>query len=155
MPILDQITAVAAFGGLLLGLLAAWRAFLDDRVRLRVTARLKKVDNSWLVDGGVDEVEFVKGFSSFGEEFVAISVTNMSKFPVALESVDLVLKDGGERGLLGVVGAIGPRRRKGLSYPLLEQYRPDQLGNVAPENVSSCRVRTECGLEIVKAVGGR
>ena len=155
MPILDQVTAVAAFGGLLLGLLAAWRTFLDDRVRLRVTAHLKKVDNSWLVDGGVDEVEFVKDFSSFGEEFVAIGVTNMSKFPVALASVDLVLKDGGERGLPGVVGAIGPRRRKALSYPLLEKNRFDELGNVASENVLSCRVRTECGVEKVQAVIGR
>ena len=117
--------------------------------------RLKKVDNSWLTDGGVDEVEFVKGFSSFGEEFVAINVTNMSKFPVALASVDLVLKDGGERGLPRVVGAIGPRRRKALSYPLLEKNRFDELGNVASENVLSCRTRTECGAEIVKAVRGR
>ena len=136
------------------GLWAAWRTFLDDRVRLRVTAYLKKVDNNWLVDGGIDEVEFVKDFSSFSEEFVAVSVTNMSKFPVALASVDLVLKDGGERGLPGVLGAIEPRRRKGLSYPLLEKNRSDQLGNVASENVLSCRVRTECGVEIVKAVRG-
>lgn len=154
MPVLDYVTAVAAFGGLLLGLWAAWRTFLDDRAKLRVTAYLKHVDNSWLVDGGVDEVEFVKDFSSFGDEFVAVSVTNMSKFPVALASVDLVLKDGGERGLPGVVGAIGPRRRKGLSYPLLEKHRTDQLGNVASENVLSCRVRTECGVEIVKPVRG-
>lgn len=142
MPVLDYVTAVAAFGGLLLGLWAAWRTLLDDRVRLRVTAYLKKVDNR-------------KGFSISGEEFVAVSVTNMSRFPIALASVDLVLKDGAERGLLGVVGAIGPRRRKGLSYPLLEKNRPDQLGDVASENVLSCRVRTECGLEIVKPVRGR
>lgn len=154
MPVLDYVTAVAAFGGLLLGLWAAWRTLLDDRVRLRVTASLKKVDNSWLVDGGIDEVEFVKDFSSFGEEFVAISVTNMSKFPVALASVDLVLKDGGERGLPGVVCAIEPRRRKGFRYPLLEKNRTDELGNVASENVLSCRVQTECGLEVVKPVRG-
>ena len=155
MPILDYVTAVAAFGGLLLGLGAAWQTFLDDRVKLRVTARLKKIDNRWLVDGGTDEVEFVKDFSSSSEEFVAVSVTNMSKFPVALASVDVVLKDGGERGLPGVFRAIDPRRRKGLSYPLLEKNRPDQLGNVASENVLSCRVRTECGVEIVKPVRGR
>lgn len=155
MPILDYVTAVAAFGGLLLGLWATWRTSLDDRVKLRVTARLKKVDNSWLVDGGVDEVEFVKDFSSSSEEFVAVSVTNLSKFPVALASVDLLLKDGDERGLPQVWGAIEPRRRKALSYALLEKNRPDQLGNVASENVLSCRVRTECGLEIVKPVRGR
>jgi hypothetical protein len=84
LPVLDYVTAVAAFGDLLLGLWAAWRTFLDDRVKLRVTACLKKVDNSWLVDGASDEVEFVKAFSSYGDEFVAVSVTNMSKFPVAL-----------------------------------------------------------------------
>ena len=140
MPILDYVTAVAAFGGLLLGLWAAWRTFLDDRVKLRVTTRLKKVDNSWVVDGEI-------------YEFVAVSVINMSKFPIALASVDLVLEEGAERALLGVFDAIEPRRRKALSYPLLEKNRPDQLGDVAAENVLSCRVRTECGLEIVKPVG--
>ena len=155
MPILDYLTAAAAFGGLLLASWAAWRTFLDDRVRLRVTARLKKVDNSWLVDGGIDEVEFVKDFSSSSEEFVAVSVTNMSKFPIALASIDLVLKDGAERGLLEVFGAIEPRRRRALSYALLEKNRPDQLGDVAAEDVLSCRVRTECGLEMVKPVRRR
>ena len=131
-----------------------WRTFLDDQVNLRVTAYLQKVDNSWLVDGGIDEVEFVKDFSSFGEEFVAISVTNMSKFPVAVASVDLFLKDGDERGIPQAFGAIEPRRRKEFSYPLLERNRPDDLGNVASENVLSCRVLTECGVEIVEPVRG-
>ena len=136
MSVLDYVTAVAAFGGLLLGFWAAWRTFLDDRVRLRVTACLKKFDNS----------------SSFNEGFVAISVTNMSKFPVALASADLVLRDGEERGLWQGRGAIEPRRRKEVSYRLLEKNRSDDLGNVAAENVLSCRVRTECSLEIVKRV---
>ncbi|MYK69032.1 MAG: hypothetical protein F4020_05645 [Gammaproteobacteria bacterium] len=139
MPILVYVTAVAAFGGLLLGLWAAWRTFLDDRVKLRVTTRVKKVDNSWVVDGEI-------------YEFVAVSVTNMSKFPIALASVDLVLEEGADRALSGVFDAIEPRRRKALSYPLLEKNRPDQMGDVASENVRSCRVRTECGLEIVKLV---
>lgn len=152
MPVLDYVTEAAAFGGLLLGFWAAWRTFLDDRVKLRVTACLEKVDNSWLVDGASDEVEFVRAFSRYGEEFVSISVTNMSKFPVALASVDLVLKDGEERGISQVFGAIEPRRRKELSYPLLEKNRADELGNVASENVLSCRVRTECGKEMVKPV---
>ena len=138
MPVLDYVTAVAAFGGLLLGLWAAWRTFLDDRVKLRVTARFTKVDN---VSGSSDE-------------FVAASVTNMSKFPVALASVELVLEDGDERAMLPWSGAIEPRRRKGFSYALLEKNRRDKLGNVASENVLSCRVRTECGLEIVKPVRG-
>ena len=112
MSVLDYVTAVAAFGGLLLGFWAAWRTLLDDRARLRVTACLKKFDNSWLVDGGIDEGGIVKDPSSFSEGFMAVSVTNMSKFPVALASVDLVLRDGEERGLLQVFGAIEPRRRK-------------------------------------------
>ena len=142
MPTRDYITAVAAFGGLLLGLWAAWRTCLDDRIKLRVTARLKRLANSWVVNGEI-------------YEFVAVSVTNMSKFPVALASVDLILEDGAERELPGVFGAIGPRRRKALSYPLLEKNRPDQWGNVASENVLSCRIRTECGMEMVKPVRGR
>ena len=155
MPVLDYVTPVAAVGGLLLGLWAGCRPFLDDRVRLQVTACLKKVDNSWLVNGGVDEVGFVKAFSSCGEEFVAVSVTNMSKFPVALASVDLVLKDGDERRIPQILGAIEPKRRQGFNYPLLEKNRLDELGNVASENVLSCRVRTECGKEILKPVRGR
>ena len=85
---------------------------------------------------------------------MSVSVTNMSKFPVALASVELVLKDGDERAMLQVFGAIEPRRRKELRYPLQEKNRTDELGNVASENVLSCRVRTECGLEIVKPVRG-
>lgn len=138
LTVLDHVTAVAAFGGLLLGLWAAWRTFLDDRVKLRVTARFTKVDN-------------VSGVS---DEFVAASVTNMSKFPVALASVELVLKDGDDRPMLPVFGAIEPRRRKEFSYALQEKNRPDKSGNVASENVLSCRVRTECGLEIVERVRG-
>ena len=142
MPTLDYITAVAAFGGLLLGLWAAWRTFLDDRIKLRVTARLKRLANRWVVDGEI-------------YEFVAVSVTNMSRFSVALASVDLILEDGAERELPGVFGAIDPRRRKALRYALLEKNRTDQLGDMASENVLSCRVRTECGRVIVKPVRGR
>jgi hypothetical protein len=63
-----------------------------------------------------------------------------------------LLKDGKERGISRVFGAIEPRRRKELSYPLLEKNRMDELGNVASENVLSCRVRTECGKGIVTPV---
>ena len=96
-----------------------------------------------------------KGFSFSGEEFVAVSITNMSKFPVALASVELVFKDGDKRRMTQVYGAIEPRRRKELRYPLLEKYRTDELGDAASENVLSCRVRTECGVKIVKPVRRR
>lgn len=146
MPVLlDYFTAVAAFGGLLLGLWAAWRTFLDDRVKLRVTACLKRFDNSRLVDGQIDEVGVTQDPSSFSEGFVAVSVTNMSKFPIALASVDLVLKDGEERGISPGFSAIEPRRRRELSYPLLEKNRPDDLGNVAPR---TCCL-AECGRSAV------
>ncbi len=140
LSVLDYVTEGAAFGGLVLGLLTAWRTFLDNRVRLRVTAYLKK------------EPGFAKGFTKYGEEFVVVGVTNMSKFPVALAAVALVLRDGEERWVSQGSGTIEPRRRKELIYPLLEKKRTDALGNVVPENVLSCRVRTECGLELVKPV---
>ena len=87
MPVLDYVTAVAAFGGLLLGLWAAWRTFLDDRAKLRVTAYLKHVDNSWLVDGGVDEVEFVKDFSSFGKLLTRVDATPLIRIRLSVSSM--------------------------------------------------------------------
>ena len=44
MDYLAYVTAVAAFGGLVLGVLNTWKAHIEDKVKLRVTASLAKTD---------------------------------------------------------------------------------------------------------------
>ena len=128
MDYLAYITAVAAFGGLVLGVFNTWKAHVEDKVKLRITACLRKRDD------GVDAVK--------------INITNLSKFPVAIPYVGAGRRGGTYRNLLrlGLDQTLDPRRNLAIVYPLRQNYDEEDL---SPEDVQSCIVRTECGLKCV------
>ncbi len=128
MDYLSNITAAAAFGGLLLGVFNTWRNLIEDRVKLRITARLDQRED--------------------GVDLVAVNIVNLSKFPLAISRADLALKDGSPRRTnrlgLGLGKSLGPRRNLSFRYPLQENHG---LEDLRPSDVESCVVCTECGIE--------
>ncbi len=127
MDYLSYTTAVAAFGGLVLGVFNAWRSLIEDKVKLRITALLDKRED--------------------GVDFVNINVTNMSKFPVAISFVGLSLKEGSYRMVGRAHGqrqSIGSRQNLAMAYWLQGNH---ELEDIYPRDVRSCVVRTECGIE--------
>ena len=121
-----DLTLLAALGGLALGVLNTWRNFLDDRVKLRFSARLDRMDDM---------------------EFATATVTNLSKFPVAIATVDLLLNGGRQRQLpYSRDRLIDPRRAQVYTYRLRAQYRPDTDSDLSAEDVRGFLIHTECGI---------
>ena len=133
MDYLAVVTAVAAFGGLVLGVLNTWKVHIEDKVKLKVMASLAKTDE--------------------GTDYVRVLVTNMSRFPVAPASIELVLKGGGTRGFpTSYVNRAPIEPRRNSSYGYFLQGHPDPQEHLLPEDVESCVLRTECGYECEVAV---
>lgn len=105
---LGYVTAAAAFGGLVLGVFNAWRAFIEDRVKIRVTVSPAKRDD--------------------GVDYLNVIIVNMSKFPVAISDVALALKNGGYRRVgrrsFGLGQSIDSRRSRSLAYWLQGEPGP-------------------------------
>ena len=135
MGYLSYITAVAAFGGLVLGVFNTWRNLIEDRVKLRITALLGKRE---------DDVDLV-----------SVNIVNLSKFPVAVARTELTLKDGSPRRINrhGVgLKSIRPRRNLPIRYSMQKNHG---LEDLHPDDVESCVVRTECGITRKVAISRR
>lgn len=128
MDYLGYVTAAAAFGGLALGVFNTWKSLIEEKVKLRITATLGK---------RVDEIDSVN-----------VNIVNMSKFPVAVSGIELAIKNGHLRSMgrqfLIKSGNIDARRNLQMSFWLQGQHGVE---DVQPQDVESCVVRTECGIE--------
>ena len=119
--VLTLATALIAFATLLVVLWSARRDLLKDQPRFRFGSRV-----GWTNDGS----------------FATARITNISRLPLGIASIDILLRDGNERRVFhsfdeeGVV--IGPMEMRSYPHDLRAPY--------GHRDVRGFRVRTECGI---------
>lgn len=124
----EWLTVGAAALGAVLGVLNTWRNIRQDRVKLRVTFRRWKPNETSI--GGV------------------VTVTNLSSFPVAIDDVYAVVRGqsdvGFPRSYSKNFDALEPRRRRSTAFEVSGKTRNAAMFARARR----CYVRTECGKRV-------
>lgn len=133
-----SITAIAAFGGLLLGIINLVRSLVREKVKLDV-----RVQNSQ-------------------DKYIAVTVVNLSSFPVVIRFVELTFNglDEPERPYpQAESNVIEPRHVLEFIHPLerIQVSAPTQGGSTVhlPTLLKRCVVETQCGARVAESVSLR
>ena len=119
--VLAVATALIAFATLLVVLWSARQDLLKDKPRFRFGSRVGRTKD---------------------RSFATARITNVSRLPLGIASIDLLLRDGNERRVFDSFdeegAVISPMQLRSYSYDLQAPYEH--------RDVRGFRIRTECGI---------